>query len=130
MGEAIAIVRNNWKILTSPCDGILIYTEGPGLAKVGTNIAVVVCNDTMSRRRNIQATKSFMILENILPNPSFVTRKQPLVVVDASKLSWDASEDPDEPNAVAKVYSPANTKSNLKNPKRKLKPTRCVSLIL
>lgn len=123
MGEAIAIVRNNWKILTSPCDGVLIYTEGPGLAKTGTNIAVVICNDNKSKRKNIQATKSFMILENILPNPSFVTRKQPLIVVDASKLNWELSEDQDEPNTIKKIYSPTNTKSNLKNPKCKLNMT-------
>ncbi|KAJ1607575.1 hypothetical protein OIY81_2901 [Cryptosporidium canis] len=116
-GEAIAIVRNNWKILTSPCDGILMYTEGPGLAKTGTNIAVVICNDDKSRRKNIQATKPFMILENILPNPSFVTRKQPVVVVDASKLAWDVSDELDSSNTISKVYSPSNTKNNIKDSK-------------
>ncbi|KAJ1611106.1 hypothetical protein OJ253_964 [Cryptosporidium canis] len=116
-GEAIAIVRNNWKILTSPCDGILMYTEGPGLAKTGTNIAVVICNDDKSRRKNIQATKPFMILENILPNPSFVTRGQPVVIVDASKLAWDVSDELDNSNTISKVYSPSNTKNNIKDSK-------------
>ncbi|OII73444.1 uncharacterized protein cubi_02656 [Cryptosporidium ubiquitum] len=116
-GEAIAIVRNNWKILTSPCDGLLIYTNTPGLAKIGTNIAVVVCNDNKFKRKNIQATKNFMILENILPNPSFVSKKQPLIVVDAARLNWDLSDDLDDSNTIMKTYSPSNTRMNIKNSK-------------
>ncbi|PPS97567.1 Uncharacterized protein GY17_00000554 [Cryptosporidium hominis] len=116
-GEAISIVRNNWRILTSPCDGLLIYTDSPGIAKIGTNIAVVICNDNKSKRKNIQATKNFMILQNILPNPSFVTKKQPLIVLDSSKFNWDSTDDIDDSNTISKVYSPSNVKSNIKNPK-------------
>lgn len=112
-------MRNNWRILTSPCDGLLIYTDTPGLAKIGTNIAVVICNDNKSKRKNIQATKNFMILENILPNPSFVTKNQPLIVVDAAKLNWDIAGDFDELNTIKKIYSPSNTRINIKNPKCK-----------
>ncbi|POM83092.1 hypothetical protein CmeUKMEL1_05665 [Cryptosporidium meleagridis] len=116
-GEAISIVRNNWRILTSPCDGLLIYTDSPGIAKIGTNIAVVICNDNKSKRKNIQATKNFMILQNILPNPSFVTKKQPLIVLDSSKFNWDFTDDIDDSNTISKVYSPSNVKNNIKNPK-------------
>ncbi|XP_664904.1 hypothetical protein [Cryptosporidium hominis TU502] len=61
-----------------------------------------------------------MILQNILPNPSFVTKKQPLIVLDSSKFNWDSTDDIDDSNTISKVYSPSNVKSNIKNPKCKL----------
>ncbi|KAF7456903.1 hypothetical protein HWI79_2601 [Cryptosporidium felis] len=118
MGEAITIVRNNWRILTSPCNGIVIYTDTPGLARTGTNIAIVICSEN-GAKRNIQATKSFMILENILPNPSIVRKKQPLIIVDTSKFNWESSDNYYDSDTIQRIYSPSNSKSNLKSPKCK-----------
>ena len=107
--------------MTSPCDGWVIYTSTPGLAKSDSNIAIVVCSET-GAKRNIQATKPFMILENILPNPSIVQKRQPLIVVDASKLNWEeSSDDYYDTDAVNKVFSPSNTRNSVKNQKCKFK---------
>ena len=71
----------------------MVYTDTPGLSKKGSNIAIVICNDKKLKRRKIQATKSFVILATLLPNPSIVRKKQPLVIVDTSEFNWKSIED-------------------------------------
>ncbi|KAK6590381.1 hypothetical protein RS030_162565 [Cryptosporidium xiaoi] len=121
-GEAVAIIRNNWRVLASPCDGLLIYTDSPGLARSGTNIAIVICNDNKLKRKKIQATKSFMILATLLPNPSVVRKKQPIVIVDTSELNWEGSkddieesDDESEIENVTKTIFPIKEMNNVEN---------------
>ncbi|EEA08411.1 uncharacterized protein CMU_021750 [Cryptosporidium muris RN66] len=106
-GEALLVLRPKWKILNSPCDGIIIYIESPGVIQIQTNLATIQCKDQILGIQNIQSNKPLTILAHVLPNPSMVVKNQPLIIVDYTEYQPnEAKQNGELKNKIIKKISP------------------------
>ncbi|KAL7066841.1 hypothetical protein ACR3K2_27260 [Cryptosporidium serpentis] len=106
-GEALLVLRPKWKILNSPCDGIIIYIESPGAIQIHTNIATIQCKGQNLGIQYIQSNKPLTILAHVLPNPSIVVKNQPLIIVDYTEYqSNEAKQNFELKDKIIKKLSP------------------------